>query len=362
MTEPLRITFVLGHAGIYGGVRVVASLGERLRRRGHRVVIVSTPLPRPTWRTHLRRLMGRWPAPPPEIRQSYFDGLDVEHRVLDRPRPVETSDVPDADVVIATWWETAEWVAAMPPAKGAKVHFIQQFDANVGAPTDRVEATWNLPMRKIVCSPWLADLARERFCDPHAVVVPNGVDPDLFHAPPRGKQAHPTIGLMYSTHPNKGCRESLGAIAMVRRRITDLRVVAFGVENPPRHLPLPGYASYTKLPPQPTLRDLYARCDVWLCASHSEGFHLPPHEAMACRCPVVSTRVGGPMDMVVDGINGYLVDTGEEHALADRLLRVLSLDEDGWRAMSDAALRTAMEYSWDSAADLFETALRRSVP
>jgi glycosyltransferase involved in cell wall biosynthesis len=363
MKAPLRITFLMAHAGMSGGVRVVVSLADRLHRSGHRVVVISTPMPRRTWRAWLRLLAGRGAVLRRNTGQSYFEGLDVEHRVLDRARVIEPADVPDADVIVATWWETAEWFAAMPPAKGEKVYFIQGFEAdfNPGTPVDRVEATWRLPLRKIVPSRWLADLSRDRFGDPQATVIANGVCPDLFNAPPRGKQVHPTIGLMYSRHQVKRVDLALEAVAIVRRSIPDLRVVAFGTEPPSRDLPLPRYASYTTLPRQTQLRELYAQCDVWLCASRSEGFHLPPHEAMACRCPVVSTRVGGPMDMVADGVNGYLVDPGDVPALADRLLRVLTLDGDRWCTMSEAALRTALTYSWDTAAARFETVLRDSL-
>jgi glycosyltransferase involved in cell wall biosynthesis len=360
MKDPLRITFVMAHAGMSGGVRVVVSLAERLHRTGHRVVVMSTPLPAQTWRARLKPLFGKGELLRRNTGQSYFDGLAVEHRVLDRARAVAASDVPDADVIVATWWETAEWVDAMPAAKGEKIYFIQGFEAdfNPGTPAARVEATWRLPMRKIVPSRWLADVARDRFGDPHATVIPNGVSPGLFNAPPRGKQAHPTIGLMYSTHQVKRVDLALEAVAIVRRSIPTLRVVAFGTEHPSRQLPLPAYASYTRLPRQTLLRELYARCDVWLCASRSEGFHLPPHEAMACRCPIVSTRVGGPMDIVAEGVNGYLVDPGDVPAIADRLLRVLTLDEDRWRAMSESALRTALTYSWDAAAVRFEEVFR----
>ena len=46
----------------------------------------------------------------PEREPSFFDGLAVPHHVL-AIRPVTNRDVPDADVVIATRWTTAEWVA-----------------------------------------------------------------------------------------------------------------------------------------------------------------------------------------------------------------------------------------------------------
>ena len=52
----------------------------------------------------------------------------------------------------------------------------------------------------------------------------------------------------------------------------------------------------------------YNQLDVYLCASSSEGFSLSVLEASACGRPVISTRVGGCEDLIVDGENGFLVD------------------------------------------------------
>jgi glycosyltransferase involved in cell wall biosynthesis len=94
-----------------------------------------------------------------------------------------------------------------------------------------------------------------------------------------------------------------------------------------------------------------------LCASRSEGFGLPLLEAMACRTPVVSTRVGGATDLIEEGREGYVVDVEDSEGLARRLVQVLSLDEPAWRVMSDAAFATATGYTWDDATDLFEAGL-----
>jgi glycosyltransferase involved in cell wall biosynthesis len=212
-----------------------------------------------------------------------------------------------------------------------------------------------------VCSQWLADLLRDEYGQAGAAVVPNGVDTAQFHAPPRGRQARPTVGLLYSNRWIKGCGVSLDAIALASRKIPGLHLRAFGWNDPKADLPLPAGAEYTRQPPQDQLRHLYAGCDVWLCGSRSEGFHLPPHEAMACRCPVVSTRVGGPMDLIEDGVNGYLVDVGDAQGLADRLVDVLSLPEPQWRQMSDAAYAKATSYTWEAATDMFENALRKAL-
>ena len=92
-----------------------------------------------------------------------------------------------------------------PASKGAKAYFIQHYEVHEGMPADRVDATWRLPMHKIVIANWLAELSRERFGDAGYSLVPNSVDMMQFFAPPHGKQPRPTIGMMYSHVPFKGC-------------------------------------------------------------------------------------------------------------------------------------------------------------
>jgi len=140
-----------------------------------------------------------------------------------------------------------------------------------------------------------------------------------------------------------------------------LRLVSFGAEPLDLRLRLPAYADFHYQPRQDKLKDLYAQCDVWLCGSYREGFYLPALEAMACRCPVVSTRSGGPIDFIEEGANGYLVEVGDVNMLAERVVRVLNLPGAEWKKMSDAAYRTATRYTWDEATDLFEKALELAI-
>jgi glycosyltransferase involved in cell wall biosynthesis len=67
--------------------------------------------------------------------------------------------------------------------------------------------------------------------------------------------------------------------------------------------------------------------------------------------------IGGPADIVIEGIDGFLVDVEDSTRLADRLVEVLTLSDPKWRRMSDAALATATQYTWDDATDLLENAL-----
>lgn len=323
------------------------------------MVLISTPL-HIALRSKIKSFLleRAWPTTHQVV--SHIDGIGVEHRILDRIRPVVDADVPDADVVVATYYRTAEGVQRLSPAKGAKALFLQGYETENIKPSLESD-TWHMPMHKIVVSRWLVDLAREEFGDNIVSYVPNGVDLNQFHAASRWKMPVPTVGVLHHNSPVKGVGISIKVLQLVAREIPSLRVVSFGAEHPSLRLRLPRFAEFHYRPPQERLRELYAQCDVWLSASILEGFCLPLLEAMACRCPVVSTRAGGPIDLIEEGLNGYLVDVNDVHALADRVLRVLRLQPEEWRKMSDAAYNTARSFTWDDATDRFEQALELAI-
>jgi hypothetical protein len=140
----MRITFVLNHVNLNGGIRVIAIYADRLRRRGHQVAVVARPRPVPSLRDRARSIVkGKgWPVNPNTLPDHFDSFPEVDLRVIESRRPIEDRDVPDGDVVIATWWETAPWVNDLSPGKGAKAYFVQDFGANVGQPMDQIAATW----------------------------------------------------------------------------------------------------------------------------------------------------------------------------------------------------------------------------
>jgi len=167
--------------------------------------------------------------------------------------------------------------------------------------------------------------------------------------------------MLYNTFSLKGCRTSLRALQSVAKEIPSVQLVSFGAEPIDFRLRLPRNAEFHYRPAQSAIRDIYSKCDVWMCGSNVEGFHLPPLEAMACRCPVVSTNVGGPMDIIDEGVNGHLVPVKDHSALGERVSKVLKMPDNEWRRMSDAAYQTAVKYSWDDATMGFEQALLRAI-
>jgi glycosyltransferase involved in cell wall biosynthesis len=73
-----------------------------------------------------------------------------------------------------------------------------------------------------------------------------------------------------------------------------------------------------------------------------EGFGLSVVEGMASGKVVIASNVGGIVEIIDDGRNGYLFPAGDRQALTARILRVLD-DEDLQKMIGEAARRTVIE-------------------
>lgn len=356
----MRISFILPTVSMGGGIRVVAIYAKALVQKGHDVVVISPPSQEVTIKRKIKSLITGHGWPKSRLNPSHLNGLGLDHRVLDYWRPVIDSDVPDADIVVATWWETAEWVNALSASKGAKIYFIQHHEVHEYLPVDRSRATYRLPLHKVVIAKWLQNVMRAEYGDADVDLVPNGVDHNHFFSGVRGKQPVPTVGFLYSPSNYKGVDVTVQVINNLRVIFPNLRVIVFGAYKPEEEEAFYDRTEFYYSPPQDKIRDIYAQCDVWITASRSEGFNLPAMEAMACRTPVVSTKAGWPEEAVVTSRNGVLVDVDDVHALTQGAALILALSDEEWREMSNNAYLTVASSSWQESANQFERVLVRA--
>ena len=73
-------------------------------------------------------------------------------------------------------------------------------------------------------------------------------------------------------------------------------------------------------------RDIPQLCvcaDVFLHTSYQEGLPVAVMEAMACGTPVVASRIRGNVDLIEDGINGFLCDANDITGFAERVQNIL---------------------------------------
>ena len=87
--------------------------------------------------------------------------------------------------------------------------------------------------------------------------------------------------------------------------------------------------------------------DVLVLPSHREGFGVVALEAAACEIPVVSTRIHGLTDAIVDGVTGILVPPGNVDALHEALSALLAQPELRARLGREGRMRAVAEFEQD---------------
>jgi len=95
------------------------------------------------------------------------------------------------------------------------------------------------------------------------------------------------------------------------------------------------------------LPKLYAAADALAYPSLYEGFGLPPAEAMACGCPVITSNTSSLPEVVGDA--GILLDPTDEDAWTEGLARLLT-DGALRKELGERAAVRAQRFSWITAA------------
>jgi glycosyltransferase involved in cell wall biosynthesis len=103
---------------------------------------------------------------------------------------------------------------------------------------------------------------------------------------------------------------------------------------------------------------LLGQCDVLVLPSYFEGLALVQLEALAAGLPIIATEATGAPDLITDGVEGYIIPTGDGDALRDAMQKFISSPEKAAR-MSQAARHCAERYSWDAYGERWMGILRQ---
>ena len=106
-----------------------------------------------------------------------------------------------------------------------------------------------------------------------------------------------------------------------------------------------GNVHYEKLP------EYYAKADIFVRPSRTEGLGSAFLESMAAGLITVGTPVGGIPDFLEDGINGFLTKPNDAEDLAIILQKALTMKDDERAAMIERARATVRErFLWNTIA------------
>lgn len=282
----MNITFNLVGTGLAnnGGSLTIVKSANVLQRLGHSVSLVSDIPNKFTWHK-------------------------LEAKFIHLSGGREDFHYPDADVNIATGFQSVKHVCLAPLLKGKRYHWIR---ANETWIVKDVSKVYSAPTRKFVNSIGLKRYIENTF-DVSCEILYPGVDFDTFYniKPERFKTRHEKIliGALFNRKPRKRFEWVEETFIYLKKKYGNkVALVLFGDSGRPLDLDPKFKFLYVQQPSAAQLRQLYNLVHVWLAPTESEGLHICPLEAVLCGCLVVGTDapLAGLDDWLIDNHTGFI--------------------------------------------------------
>jgi glycosyltransferase involved in cell wall biosynthesis len=204
--------------------------------------------------------------------------------------------------------------------------------------------------------------------------IPNGVD--LARYRPAGAQQKTNLrkhlelpdGLMVlfagRLEPEKRLDQLLDVWKRIRVRCTNSALVLAGSGSEEKRLREQAGAGVYFPGSIPDVLPYLQSADVFVLPSATEGLSNSLLEAMGSGLPAIATRVGGAIDLIEHGANGWLIDPDRPEQLEDALLTLLGDAALRERLGNAARKKMEQDYSLVSAAErlasLYKTLTKES--
>ncbi len=319
----LHIVYVMHQVEVFGGVKVILEHANRLTDKGVKVTLVSN-FPMPTW----------YP-----IKAEYIS-VPLDREV--------TTGIPECDVIVATSWNH---INACIETGIAPVVFFEQGGSHLfewdNLPVERKEILkkmLSLPKFVFTVSNTGARKLKTIYGIENVPVFYNALDDKIFFPrnQPPGQTQEPYMLIVGSDKNEfKGIPDLIKAFEIINDRGCSLNLVWITKDRPERPM-----GRVYVAPPQETIGDLFRGASVYVCGSYYECFALPPLEAMACGCPVVTTNNEGVLEYAKDRDNCLLAAMGSPESLTEKVIE-LHKNPELYSTIQKSGIKTAAKFCWE---------------
>ncbi len=175
-------------------------------------------------------------------------------------------------------------------------------------------------------------------------VIYNGVDIERFKPRPNRDELRKEFGLKKEKvvlfvgrlYHRKGLETLLESVPPVLKEFNNVKFVISGtgfkqkeesLKNLAKQLGIEDHVKFLGYVPDDKLPLLYSASDIFVLPAIYENFPFAILEAQSTALPVISTKVGGIPEFLVDTENGFLIDPGDTKQLTQKVLALLQSPE-----------------------------------
>jgi glycosyltransferase involved in cell wall biosynthesis len=349
----MKISFFVD--GLYdsGGMKIIFEYANRFTARGNDVILYYPLIPYNYFLNQFRPIkylgsikskIGFFLKHKKKFKEKYTNNFTIKAVPLICDRFIR-----DGDVAIATRWPTAFSVNKLSVSRGKKIYFIQgyeKWDANI----EKVNESYTLKLKGITISSFLRELLYDKFSLKSDVIL-NGINIHQNNIINKKNNSVPIITFIDYEPDNKGTPISIEVVSQIKNKYPEIKFKAFGYK---RFHKLPDFVEFIENPDLNTIKKIYSETDIFLFTSFEEGFGLPPAEAMAFKCAVITTKVGAVVDYSKNNYSAIHVNIGNVGEIIQKVIELIE-NEEIKISIANKGYETVREIlDWDKSIQKFE--------
>ena len=235
----------------------------------------------------------------------------------------------------------------------------------------------------VICEGLRSDLMSRGVKSEKITISPNGVDLELFGAPPArdeeflaelGLTGKPVLGFIGSFYDYEGLDDLIAAVPMLQRFHPDVHLLLVGggpmedaLKAQVDQLGVGSAVTFTGRVPHAEVERFYGLMDIMVYPRKAMRLTdlvtpLKPLESMALGKLVLASNVGGHRELIRQGQNGYLFEANSSDALLQALCEAMASKND-WEAIAKCGRDyVETDRNWQNSVSRYQSVYTKLLP
>lgn len=173
---------------------------------------------------------------------------------------------------------------------------------------------------------------KKSFDQSKIITIKNAVDHNYFIS--RDEPDSNTILYVGRVHPLKNIDEIIQALSLIREKYVTIKLIIVGsidstlyfeeLRSLIDHLECKNNVEFLGPIPHDNIFEIYKKAKIFVLMGENEGIPRSILEAMSCGIPVIAAPNSGIPDVIINGVNGILVENNNPKILSEKISNLLS--------------------------------------